>query len=216
MTPRPRKASDEDVFAAAMRVMARLGPTQITLAEIAAEAGVTAGALVQRFGSKRDVLLALMERWAGASGEMFAALRAGRDSPLAVLYAYADCHGRMADSPASLAHHLSYLQVDLTDPDFHRHTLRQARATRAQFRRLLDEAVAAGELASGVDTAALARAVEVTISGSLMTWGLYQKGNVTAWMRHDLDALLRPYLPSPRLGPRPRPPRLRRGRRPSA
>ena len=49
MSPRPRKASDAEVFAAASRVMSRLGPAQVTLADIAAEAGLTAGALVQRF-----------------------------------------------------------------------------------------------------------------------------------------------------------------------
>ena len=41
------------MFAAMGRVMRRVGPAELTLGAIAAEAGVTAGALVQRFGSKR-------------------------------------------------------------------------------------------------------------------------------------------------------------------
>ena len=45
MTPRRPKASDEEVFAAAGRVMSRVGPTQLMLADIAAEAGLTAGAV---------------------------------------------------------------------------------------------------------------------------------------------------------------------------
>ncbi len=49
---------DADVFAALVRVMHRRGPAELTLREIAAEAGVTAGALVQRFGSMRAMLLA--------------------------------------------------------------------------------------------------------------------------------------------------------------
>ena len=53
MPGRRQKVTDEDVFAAAARVMSRRGPHELTLAEIAAEAGVTAGRLVQRFGSKR-------------------------------------------------------------------------------------------------------------------------------------------------------------------
>src|SRR5207237_435542 len=59
MSPRPRKASDADVFATAARVMSRRGPAQLTLVEIAAEAGLTAGALVQRVGAKRGLCLAL-------------------------------------------------------------------------------------------------------------------------------------------------------------
>src|SRR5437588_11255415 len=56
MSPRRRKAEDLDVFAALVRVMLRRGPAELTLGAIAAEAGVTAGALVQRFGSKRQLL----------------------------------------------------------------------------------------------------------------------------------------------------------------
>src|SRR5262245_8316850 len=168
MSPRPRKASDAEVFAAAHRVMSRLGPSQLTLAEIAAEAGLTPGALVQRFGSKRGLLLALAEQSADSPRATFAELRAAHGAPLAALRAYADCFAGMADSPGALAHHLAYLQVDLTDPEFYRHTRAMARATDEALRALLDAAVAAGELAPGVDTVALARTVQVTLSGSLM------------------------------------------------
>src|SRR5687768_12664904 len=56
---RPRKVSDDEVFAAAMRAMSRVGPGELTLALIAEEAGVTAGALVQRFGSRRQLLVTM-------------------------------------------------------------------------------------------------------------------------------------------------------------
>lgn len=193
MSPRPRKASDEEVFAATQRAMQRLSPTQLTLAEIAAEAGLTAGALVQRFGSKRGLMLAMMSGMADWPRQFFGQLRAEHASPLAALYAYADCFAQMGETPATLAHHLSYLQLDLTDPDFFAHTSAQARATRAEMRELLDAAVAAGELAPGVDTAALARAVEVTVAGSLMTWAFYRDKPLTVWMRDELDRLFAPY-----------------------
>src|SRR5687768_16305422 len=118
MSPRPRKASDDDVFGAAMRAMARRGPTELTLADIAQEAGLTASALVQRFGSKRSLLLALMERFSGSSGAMFESLRAAHPSPLATIHAYAQCMAQMGETPDALAHHLAWLQQDLTDPDF--------------------------------------------------------------------------------------------------
>ena len=203
MSPRPRKASDEEVFAATQRAMMRLGPTQLTLAEIAEEAGLTAGALVQRFGSKRGLLLALMSRMAEWPRQFFGQLRAEHASPLAALYAYADCFAQMGETPATLAHHLSYLQLDLTDPDFFEHTSAQARATRAEMCDLLDAAAAAGELTPGVDTAALVRSVEVTISGSLMTWAFYREGSMSSWMREELDRLFAPYRPAPS-PPRPR------------
>lgn len=194
MTPRPRKASDEDVFAATARVMSRVGPTKLKLSEIAAEAGLTAGALVQRFGSKRGLMLELMSALSGSTDEMFAQLRDANPSPLAALRAYADCFAMMGESPGALAHHLSYLQLDLTDPDFHQHTLAQARATRAAFRALLRDAMAAGELETTADIDALARAVQVTLSGSLMTWAFYRERTAAEFMRDDLDTVLAPWL----------------------
>jgi AcrR family transcriptional regulator len=190
MTPRPRKASDQDVFAATQRVMMRVGPGELTLAEIAREAGVTAGALVQRFGSKRDLLLALMATWSGSVAEEFAQFRSAYDSPLEALYGYGECLAQMGGTPAEFAHHLSYLQLDLTDPAFHRHVKRQAVARREELQRLLDDAVAAGELSPDVDTRLLARQVEVTMNGSLWTWVFHQEGTATRWMREDLGALL--------------------------
>ena len=118
MSPRPQKVTDDDVFMAAQRAMSRLGPGELTLAEIAAEAGVTAGLLVQRFGSKRALLLALSERFSGGTAEMFAQLRAAHRSPLATLRAYSDGMANLASSPAALARNFAYLQIDLTDPEF--------------------------------------------------------------------------------------------------
>ncbi|HEV3121768.1 MAG TPA: TetR/AcrR family transcriptional regulator [Isosphaeraceae bacterium] len=191
MSPRPRKASDEEIFAAAHRIMQRLGPAQWTLADIAAEAGLTAGALVQRFGSKRDLLVTLTEQVVRATPQMMAQLRAGHASPLDALRAYAECIAQMGESPGVLAHHLAYLQLDLTDPDLHKQVRAQAKATRAAIREWLEEAVALGELEPSVDTVGLARAVEVTLSGSLMTWAFYQDGPAARWVLDDLEAVLR-------------------------
>ena len=197
MCPRPRKASDEEIFAAATRVMTRLGPNQITLADVAGEAGLTAGALVQRFGSKRGLLLTLMERFSASTHATFDALRASVSSPLEAIYAYGRCMAQMGETPEALAHNLAWLQQDLTDPDFRKHMLVHARSTRRQLQRLVRDAVAAGELRSTTDAAALARAIDVMVGGSLMAWAIYQEGTAAAWVGHDLDVILDPWLTTP-------------------
>lgn len=194
MSPRPRKVSDEEVFAAAHRAMTKIGAGELTLAHVAAEAGVTAGALVQRFGSKRDLLLRLSAGIADWTKGLFAQLRAGHRSPLAALRAYADCVAQMGEGPGGLAHHLGYLQIDLGDPDFHRHVKAQARMTRRGIGDLLDAAVAARELVPSTDTASLARTVEAIVGGSLFAWAFYREGRATDWVRKDLEAVLQPYL----------------------
>jgi AcrR family transcriptional regulator len=193
MSPRPRKVTDQQLFAAAHAVMSKVGPRELTLAAIAKEAGVTAAVLVQRFGSKRSLLLALFEEAANGASEFMAALAKQHASPLAALLAYADCMAGMAASPAALARNLAYLQIDLTDPDFRRHLVKQARATRAALRRLVQAAVQAGELARNVQPAQLARTIEATLSGSMLTWAFYQQGTAAQWIRADLNAVLAPY-----------------------
>jgi AcrR family transcriptional regulator len=182
------------VFAAAGRAMSRRGPHELTLADIAVEAGVTPGRLVQRFGSKRALLVALSERFAGSAGPLFASLRVRHRRPLAVVAAYAACMAELAPTPDALLRNLAYLQADLNDTVRRRHLVDNARATRREIAALLDEAIAAGELRSTCDPHALARTVETTIAGSLMSWATYREGRAADWIAADLDAVLAPWL----------------------
>ena len=190
---RPRKVSDEQVFAAAQRAMARVGPSELTLGLIADEAGVTAGALVQRFGSKRGLMVRMAGLLSGGIGELFAGLRSAHRSPLAVIRAYADCMATMAATPEALARNLDYLQVDLTDPELRAHLLQTARETRRELLALVKDAKARGELAPATPAASLVRNIEALVSGALLTWAFHREGEAADWMRSHIDALLAPH-----------------------
>ena len=175
--------------------MGRRGPAQWTLAEVADEVGLTAGALVQRFGSKRDLQIALIRAFADGVPDMYAELRAAHDSPLEAVRAYAARIACLAETPAGLAHHLDYLRLDLTDPDMHVHFRRHAEATRSFLRGAIADAVRQGELAADTDADRLTRLVETTITGSLFTWATYRDGSAKAWVRADLDVVLGMFAP---------------------
>ena len=194
MSPRPRKVSDDEIYAAAYRAMTTVGPGELTLARIATEAGVTPAALSQRFGSKRELLLALAAGAATSAGEFIRALAEKHRSPLAAIREYAECMAHLAPSPAVLARNLAYLQIDLADPAFRAHLAVQARATRAGLEDLLERAVAAKELVADTDVRGLARTLEVALNGSLLTWAFYQEGTAARWLRRNADAVLTPYL----------------------
>jgi AcrR family transcriptional regulator len=194
MSPRRRKAEDADVFAALVRVMRRRGPAELTLREIAAEAGITAGALVQRFGSKRAMVLA-HARYAAATGDTGVTVPVPRTaSPLKALRSVTEMYAQLADSPRAAVRNLAYLLNDLADPALRRHLLRLSRAARVWYAELLTEAVAARELRADTDVRALARLIEVTLRGSFLNWTLYREGSAADWLREDLEATLRPYL----------------------
>jgi AcrR family transcriptional regulator len=171
----------------------------LTLADVAAEAGVAPATLLQRFGSKRGLLLALARAGSTASAQELAAIRAAHPSPLAALRATGDCMAGMANSPEELANHLAFLNIDLTDPEFHRYALKGARAFTAELQALLDAGVEAGELVS-CDTVRLARLVQEVLHGSLVTWAIFREGTAREWVRNDLEALLGPYIAGERRG----------------
>jgi AcrR family transcriptional regulator len=192
MCPRPRAASDADILAAAARAIARLGPARLTLAAVAREVKLSPAALVQRFGSKRGLLLALAASATDSVEDCFSAIRTAHSAPLAALLAAATEMARCATTPTEMANHLAFLQIDLSDADFHRLALDSSRRVLDGYRALLDEAVAAGELVP-CDTAALALAVGSIAGGSLIAWAIYRTGTAEAWVRADLATLLGPY-----------------------
>ena len=188
MSPRPRATSDEDLLAATHRVVSRLGPN-LTLADVAKEAGVSPATLMQRFGSKRGLLLAFAAAGSSDVSQELEAIRAQHSSPLAAVYGVAHCMAAIADTPEALANSLAFLQMDLVDPDFHQHALVHSRGMQAGLKGLLDEAVAEGELAP-TDTTRLARAVQAMIGGSLLQWAIDREGRVADRLSEDLDALM--------------------------
>src|SRR5580704_9231618 len=78
-----------------------------------------------------------------------------------------------------MANHLAYLQIDLTDPEFHAILLTQYVTTRDETRKLLDDAVTARELKT-CDTADLARLVQQVNGGARLDWAVYRKGPLAA------------------------------------
>jgi len=189
---RPRTTPDAAVLQASSRVLARFGPSRFTLADIAVEAGLAPATLIQRFGSKRGLLLALAQAAAESADACFLRVRAGHRSPVKALFAAFDEMAAMAATPEALANSLAFLQMDLADPEFRRWTLMNARATTTGFRALLEDAIRAGELRR-CDALGLARLIQAAAHGSMVTWAVYQEGPVADWLRRDMQLLLAPY-----------------------
>ncbi|MCF6475997.1 TetR/AcrR family transcriptional regulator [Nonomuraea sp. MG754425] len=191
---RPRTTSDEAILAATARAIGRHGPQGLTLAAVAGQAGLSPATLVQRFGSKRGLLLAFAAHAAHTAAEPFERARREHGSPLAALRAALIGRSEGVAIPEEPAGSLGFLQFDLTDPDFRAHAAEHARRTRDQIAALLADAAAAGELAAGSEPAPLARAVQVACNGALILWALTGDGPLPDAMAAALDQTLRPYL----------------------
>jgi AcrR family transcriptional regulator len=199
MSPRPRTVQDTAILDAAIEVLSRIGPEKMTLADVGSAVGLSAATLVQRFGSKRDLLLALVRHMTGEIDNRFEAAMANNESPLDAIFAAATDRAGKVATHVSLGNRLSFYMSQLEDPEFHVVAIENTRRAIDGFQRMLDAAVEAGELTEGyTDTAQLAETIYSMQMGSLLVWAVMNEGSFKAKVRRDMDILLRPFRRGPR------------------
>jgi AcrR family transcriptional regulator len=188
---RPRTVSDTAILAAAADAVAAVGPAAVTLAGIGARVGLTAAALVRRFGSKDRLLLALARHGAEALPAGLAAARTAEQPVAALVEAFATLAGRVRTAP-EFAHHLAFLLMDLTVPEFQQVNREHVTAVESAVEQVLRAGVAAGELAPDAVDDDLPRAVHAAYNGALLTWGMAGgEGDPAEQVRRQLRRLLR-------------------------
>lgn len=192
---RPRTRSDEEILEAAAVIIGRVGPTRFTLAAVAEEVGLSAPALVQRFRSKRRLMLALADAAAHAPDRAIAAVR--RELPeassIAVLRRVLLLMGLAMGGPDELANHCAFLQVDISDREFRERAVASMGALTRGVAQLVDEAAARGEITLR-DVGLLSDAIVSTWNGALITWAIFRDGQLDAWLAARLDAVIAPHL----------------------
>jgi len=168
----------EQIIAAGLACFARTGYFATTMADVAAEAGVSKGTPYLYFDSKQALFLALHEQWDCGAGEradaaIAALTEAGRRSPRAVLQAVA----------AAIAEHV------IAEPETCR-VLMEARALAAhepaiaaavraadqvahgQLEELIAAGVKAGEWPADTNPALAARLFSAGLYGMMAQWHL--------------------------------------------
>lgn len=174
---RPRKITDDELMAACGRVIGRDGPG-FTLAQVAAEAGVAVGTVAGRFGSKQNLLLAMMTAATAAAVER---MRAAGTVTAAVLVG-----AQGVDDPATAAQHLAQLGVDLAEP-----ALREAFARmRVDVRLVLTDLFAAADLPGAPPPAQAARVIAALAHGTALDWALNPDGALADVLTADVSAVL--------------------------
>jgi AcrR family transcriptional regulator len=188
VSPRPRSVSDAAILAATGRVISRCGPGGLTLAAVAADAGMAASSLVERFGDKRALLLAFAAEGGPALRRAFARARARHANPLAALRAGLRTIGSAVRSRTQLANHLAFLQMDLRDAAFRAHAVAHGLALREELTSLLEQANARG--LTDVPAGAAARELQVAYNGALVTWAIHGEGTVARAIDDAVSAVL--------------------------
>lgn len=191
---RPRLVSDDVILDATRQVLAELGPVKLTLAAVGARAGLAPPTLLQRFGSKRGLLLA------SAARSPLMVLRAAEEaearntSPLATLRDFALSAVAHIKHREELGNGLGFVQLDVADSEFRQHALAHSAAIVDSCARLYQAAVQVGELRPDTDVPALARHTLVCFTGALQVWAVNGWGSLREFLTEQLDLVIAPYL----------------------
>lgn len=153
---------------------------------------VAPATLVQRFGSKRALLLAVAAAGPAVIASAFAAARQRRRTALGALEDALAGLASSIDDPDEVANHLAFLALDLADPDFRTYAARDTGAFREGIEALLREASTAGEFAAR-SRKPLAELLQAAYHGALLMWAIEREGSPEQRVREHVRLALRPY-----------------------
>jgi AcrR family transcriptional regulator len=170
---RPRTITDERILAAVAAVIDRRGP-EFTVADVAAEAGVSVGAVAKRFGSKSGLLQALSR---AGTDEVTRRMREAGTVREALLTWF----DRLAD-PVVATNNLAQLGVDLIDLDLRALLARHYTVMEAELETLC--------AAEGLPPTA-ARVLSALVFGITMDWSVRPRGELLTRMAEDIDLVLK-------------------------
>jgi AcrR family transcriptional regulator len=175
---RARAARREQIIAAGLACFARSGYHATTMADVAAQAGVSKGTPYLYFESKEALFLALHEEWdCGASQRVDAAIAAlpddGRGSPRRVLHAIADAIAAHVTAEPQTCRVLMETRAQAAHSPAIAAAVRAADTrTHQQLEQLIAAGVSAGEWPEGTDPALAARLFTAGLYGLMAQWHL--------------------------------------------
>lgn len=205
---RTRTVSDATLMGVVTEVLRRVGPAQFTLADVAKEVELTPATLVQRFGSKRGLLLAFARNAADNAAFPFRRAQAANTSPLQALRDGLMMSTNRVESRQQVVNGLAGLLNDLDDPELLEAARLRVRNTLSVIGELLDAALLAGELGRPTTdrqaTHNLASTVYCAWNGAVIQWAIDGEQSFETFLDEAL---------SPLIGPAPRSATPRKGGR---
>ena len=183
---RPRLVSDDAILDATRQVLAELGPAKLTLAAVGARVGLAPPTLMQRFGSKRGLLLA------SAARSPLMVLRAAEEaearntSPLAALRDFALTAVAHIKHREELGNGLGFVQLDVATPSSGSTRWRTpppSWTAAPGSTKPLSKPVSCAD----TDVPALARHTLVCFTGALQVWAVNGWGTLREFLTDQLD-----------------------------
>lgn len=170
-----------------MDCIIKTGPS-VTLAEIGAAVGLSAATVMQRFGSKRNLMRRVIELRVARGGTM--SFSGEGDAVERVI----DGLVRLTDwmkTPDDVANVAAALHTNVADPEFRELVYYGFHNQRRLIAQGLQNAIDAGKL-KPCDTAATARLMQLTVLGAQQSWAIEPNGSLQNWITECLRICMTP------------------------
>ena len=187
--PRTKTIPDEVLLAAALDIVHREGPAALTFSTLAQVVDLASSTIVQRFGSKANLLRAtLSHAWDQLDRNTAAAVTAASDDSAGVVDLLVALSGSYEAN--DYADQLMVLREDLRDPVLRSRGEAWINALAGSIEERLIDAPAG--------SAGLGALVVAHWQGTLTVWGFTRPGPLPAFVRRSVEELLRRLLhPAP-------------------
>lgn len=181
--PRRKILSDEEILERALPVMARLGPSGFALSDLGEATGLSPSTLLQRFGSKKNLIEKAFARDNARFAGWIAQLPEGRGIAATLAVYRAATETFHAEPHDELADHLLWLREDIRNPVFNA----LARERFALFR----SAIMSRLPPTRLPAAEVARLLDAQCHGAIMQWAIEPRGSLARHVMKSLTAVLK-------------------------
>jgi len=173
---------DRDVLDKALLVISEQGPERFTLADVGKAVGLAPATLMQRFGSKQQLLILAAKQANVKLGIDLEELKKKKlpweQELIHLLSAMPEGFGSRQD----IANSLGVLKLDMVDPELHPIARQLFESLRHRIQELLQEGQSSGRLDKTFDVNAITWELDALRHGLVIQWTLSGEGTLQEWL----------------------------------
>jgi AcrR family transcriptional regulator len=190
---RPKSVDDQTIVAEAYDLLMERGPSGLTFEQLGARVGLVPAALVRRFATKKQLLLAVDQYALKLTNAKSREAMSKTSSPIEGIVAQFTTELGFASSVDRFVNGQEFLLMDLRDKDLYTNYRTSFQRRHQQIVELLEQAQAAGELEKIENVAELARHLQMILHGSGHVWAMTEEAPIETYIAEHVQLALAPY-----------------------
>jgi len=191
--PRKKKVTDEAVLKNILAVIVERGTTVFSLNDLSRKTGLSPATLLQRFGSKQQILHKALELANQDLQFKLANRKIINNSPVQEIMAIYLELASPFKLPNEVANGLDMLKLDILEKKLNVLTREYFGIRRNKIQSLIDLAKEKQQLPQAVVSLEMAWNLEALWQGSIMLWALTGEDNLSTWLEARLKSFFKIY-----------------------